>query len=121
MEPGTPRDGDCMRPPLVLTIAASESDGAAGLQADLKTFAAPGDGAHGTRRPPAAVVRTRIEAVAEALRLDATRIGALGSAAVVDALADAVRTHRARVGRIVPGPVMVRAHGTPLIRAEGAA
>src|SRR5690606_28202436 len=40
--PGPPRDGDRMRPPLVLTIAASETDGAAGLQADLKTFTALG-------------------------------------------------------------------------------
>src|SRR5699024_1585605 len=67
------------------------------------------------------VVREQIDAVAEDLRLDATKIGALGSAAVVEAVADAVRTHRDRLGRIVLDPVMVSAHGTPLISAEGAA
>ena len=124
-----------MRPPLVLTIAASESDGAAGLQADLKTFTALGAygasavsmvttvTAHrvlGMHPLPAEVVRGQIHAVAEDLRLDATKIGALGSAAVVEAVADAVRTHRDRLGRIVLDPVMVSAHGTPLISAEGA-
>lgn len=124
-----------MRPPLVLTIAASESDGAAGLQADLKTFTALGAyGAsavsmvttvtahqvHGTHPLPADVVRGQIDAVAEDLRLDATKIGALGSAAVVEAVAAAVEAHRTRLGRIVLDPVMVSAHGTPLISAEGA-
>ncbi|ASK66423.1 hydroxymethylpyrimidine/phosphomethylpyrimidine kinase [Brachybacterium avium] len=124
-----------MRPPLVLTIAASESDGAAGLQADLKTFTALGAyGAsavsmvstitahevHGTYPLPADVVRGQIDAVAADLRLDATKIGALGSAAVVEAVAGAVREHRDRLGRIVLDPVMVSAHGTPLISAEGA-
>lgn len=124
-----------MRPPLVLTIAASESDGAAGLQADLKTFTALGAyGAsavsmvttvtahqvHGRYPLPADVVRGQIDAVAEDLRLDATKIGSLGSAAVVEAVAAAVRAHRTRLGRIVLDPVMVSAHGTPLISAEGA-
>lgn len=125
-----------MRPPLVLTIAASESDGAAGLQADLKTFTALGVyGAsavsmvttvtaaqvHSTHPLPAEVVRAQIEAVAADLPLDVTKIGALGSAAVVEEVATAVRTHRDRLGRIVLDPVMVSAHGTPLITAEGAA
>lgn len=66
------------------------------------------------------VVRGQIDAVAEDLRLDATKIGALGSAAVVEAVAAAVRAHRTRLGRIVLDPVMVSAHGTPLISAEGA-
>ena len=124
-----------MRPPVVLTIAASESDGAGGLQADLKTFTALGAyGAsavsmiatitahevHGTYPLPAEVVRGQIDAVAGDLRLDATKIGALGSAAVVDAVAAAVRAHRDRLGRIVLDPVMVSAHGAPLISAEGA-
>jgi hydroxymethylpyrimidine/phosphomethylpyrimidine kinase len=124
-----------MRPPLVLTIAASESDGAGGLQADLKTFTALGaygasavsmvttvtaQQVHSTFPLPADVVRGQIDAVAEDLLLDATKIGALGSAAVVDAVAAAVRAHRARLGRIVLDPVMVSAHGTALISAEGA-
>lgn len=124
-----------MRPPLVLTIAASESDGAGGLQADLKTFTALGaygasavtmvttitaQRVHDTHPLPAEVVRGQIDAVAEDLRLDATKIGALGSAAVVEAVAAAVRTQRERLGRIVLDPVMVSAHGTPLISAEGA-
>src|SRR5699024_4226775 len=136
MEPGTPRDGDCMRPPLVLTIAASESDAAAGLQADLQPFTALGaygssavslattGTAHRVRGSPplpADVVRGQLEAVAEDLGLHATQIGALGSAAVVEAVADAVRTHRDRLGRIVLVAVMVGANGTPLISAEGAA
>ncbi|AXK44402.1 bifunctional hydroxymethylpyrimidine kinase/phosphomethylpyrimidine kinase [Brachybacterium saurashtrense] len=124
-----------MRPPLVLTIAASESDGAGGLQADLKTFTALGVYGAGavsmvttitaqrvldTHPLPAAVVRGQIDAVVEDLRLDATKIGALGSAAVVEAVAASVRAQRGRLGRIVLDPVMVSAHGTPLITAEGA-
>ena len=124
-----------MRPPLVLTIAASESDGAAGLPADLKTFTALG--AYGASalsmvttvtssevldlHPlPPEVVRGQIDAVVGDLRLDATKIGALGSAAVVEAVAEAVRRHRDRLGRIVLDPVMVSAHGSALITAEGA-
>lgn len=125
-----------MRPPLVLTIAASESDGAGGLQADLKTFTALGvygasaasmvttvtaERVHSMHPLPADVVREQIEAVVGDLRLDATKIGALGSAVVVDAVAAAVRAHRDRLGRIVLDPVMVSAHGTALISAEGAA
>lgn len=124
-----------MRPPLVLTIAASESDGAAGLQADLKTFTALGVYGAGavsmittvtphevldTHPLPGEVVRRQIDAVAADLRLDATKIGALGSAAAVTAVVEAVTTHRDRLGRIVLDPVMVSAHGTPLITAEGA-
>ncbi|MGP9538705.1 bifunctional hydroxymethylpyrimidine kinase/phosphomethylpyrimidine kinase [Brachybacterium sp. AOP43-C2-M15] len=124
-----------MRPPLVLTIAGSESDGAAGIQADLKTFTALGtygatavsmittvtdQGVRGTHPLPAEVVRGQIDAVAADLLIDVTKIGALGSAAVVDAVAGAVREHRARLGRIVLDPVMVGADGSALITAEGA-
>ena len=125
-----------MRPPLALTVAASESDGAAGVQADLKTFTALGVygasalsmvttvtplGVRGTHPLPPELVRTQITAVAEDLMLDATKIGALGSAAVCRAVVDAVHTHRDRLGRIVLDPVMISADGTALISAEGAA
>ena len=124
-----------MRPPLVLTIAASESDGAAGIQADLKTFTALGvygssavsmivtvtsQGVTDVHPLPGPVVTRQIDALAEDLLIDATKIGALGSAAVVEAIVSAVRTHRERLGRIVLDPVMVSADGTPLITAEGA-
>ena len=125
-----------MRPPLVLTIAASETDGAAGLQADLKTFTALGvygasavsmvtvvsaAGVESTHPLPGDLVRRQIDAVVGDLRLDATKIGALGSAAAVSAVAGAVRAHRKRLGPIVLDPVMVSADGSPLITAEGAA
>lgn len=124
-----------MRPPLVLTIAASESDGAAGIQADLKTFTALGaygasavsmittvtsQGVRDIHPLPGPVVAKQIDALAEDLLIDVTKIGALGSAAVVEAVVAAVRTHRERLGRIVLDPVMVSSDGTPLITAEGA-
>ncbi|MGO1225485.1 MAG: bifunctional hydroxymethylpyrimidine kinase/phosphomethylpyrimidine kinase [Brachybacterium sp.] len=124
-----------MRPPLILTIADSETHGAAGIQADLKTFTALGtygasavsmitvvttNGVQSTHPLPGDVVRRQIDAVAGDLRLDATKIGALGSAAAVQAVAAALRAHRGRLGRIVLDPVMVSADGTALISAEGA-
>lgn len=124
-----------MRPPLVLTIADSESDGAAGIQADLKTFTALGaygasavtmitsvntQGLQNLHPLPGAVVRQQIDAVVGDLLIDATKIGALGSAEVVEAVAAAVREHRARLGRIVLDPVMIGADGSALISAEGA-
>lgn len=124
-----------MRPPLALTISGSDSDGAAGIQADLKTFTALGvygasavsmvtavntQGLRGIHYLPGDVVRSQIDAVAEDLLLDATKIGSLGSAAVVEAVAEAVRHHRKRLGRIVLDSVMVGTDGSALISAEGA-
>lgn len=125
-----------MRPPLVLSIAGSESDGAAGVQADLKTFTALGSygasavtmvvsaspqGVRGVHPLPPEVVRSQIDAVSEELLLDATKIGSLGSAAVVAEVVAALRAHRERFGTVVLDPVMVSADGTALISAEGAA
>jgi len=125
-----------MRPPLVLTIAGSEADGAAGVQADLKTFTALGSygasavtmivsvnpqGVRGVHPLPPEVVRSQIDAVAEELMLDGTKIGSLGSAAVVAEVVAALRAHRDRFGTVVLDPVMVSADGTAMISAEGAA
>ena len=125
-----------MRPPLVLTIAGSEADGAAGVQADLKTFTALGSygasavtmivsvnpqGVRGVHPLLPEVVRSQIDAVAEELMLDGTKIGSLGSAAVVAEVVAALRAHRDRFGTVVLDPVMVSADGTAMISAEGAA
>lgn len=124
-----------MRPPLVLTISGSDADGAAGIQADLKTFTAlgaygasavtmvcavTGRRSAGIHYLPADVVRTQIEVVREDLHLDATKIGALGSAAVVEAVAEALAADRRRFGIVVLDAVMVATGGSPLISAEGA-
>ena len=124
-----------MRPPLVLTIAGSEADGAAGVQADLKTFTALGSygasaltmvvsvnpqGVRGVHPLPPEVVRSQIDAVADELLLDGTKIGSLGSAAVVAEVVAALRARRDRFGTVVLDPVMVAADGTALISAEGA-
>ena len=124
-----------MRPPLVLTISASDSDGAAGIQADLKTFTALGvygasavsmisaintRGLRGIHYLPGDVVRSQIDAVVSDLYVDATKIGALGSAAVVEAVADAITAHRDSLGTLVCDPVMLSTDGSPLISEEGA-
>jgi hydroxymethylpyrimidine/phosphomethylpyrimidine kinase len=100
-------------PVRVLTIAGSDSSGGAGLQADLKTFAA--HGAYGmtavtavtaqtTREVlavlalPAALVAAQIDAVLADRGADAVKIGMLADAAIVRAVAERLRAHlRARV------------------------
>lgn len=124
-----------MRPPLVLTIDGSDAAGAAGIQADIKTLTALGvyaassitqvtasgpQGVASTHPLSAEVVRAQLAAVVEGLQIDAVKIGTLGSAAAAGAVAETVRTHRGRLGRIVLDPVMVDADGTALISAEGA-
>jgi hydroxymethylpyrimidine/phosphomethylpyrimidine kinase len=95
-------------PVRVLTIAGSDSSGGAGLQADLKTFAA--HGAYGmtavtavtaqtTREVlavlalPAALVAAQIDAVLADLGADAVKIGMLADAAIVRAVAERLRAH----------------------------
>src|SRR6478735_2170724 len=91
--------------PTALTIAGSDSGGGAGIQADLKTFAALGVygtsaiaavTAQNTERvmgvhllPPAFVVQ-QIDAVASDITIDAVKTGMLGTAAIVDAVAGAL-------------------------------
>lgn len=124
-----------MRPPLALTIAGSDADGAAGIQADLKTFTALGVygasavttigavGTHGLRGQhylPVEVITAQITAVLEDLHVDAVKIGSLGTAAAARAVAEQVRGRRADLGAVVLDPVMIASDGAPLLSAEGA-
>jgi hydroxymethylpyrimidine/phosphomethylpyrimidine kinase len=118
--------------PIALTIAGSDSGGGAGIQADLKTFAALR--VHGTTvitcvtaQNPRAVskvqpctpkmVRAQIEAVFAELRPAAIKTGMLYSSAIVREVADFFQNER-RVPLVVD-PVMIATSGRPLLDAAG--
>jgi hydroxymethylpyrimidine/phosphomethylpyrimidine kinase len=123
--------------PRLLTIAGSDSGGGAGIQADLKTFAAQGGygmsvitavTAQNTREVravfemPPDIVAAQIDAVLEDIGADAVKIGMLASAALVRVVAERLRAHLGRTG--VPGipivldPVMVAKSGDRLLRED---
>jgi hydroxymethylpyrimidine/phosphomethylpyrimidine kinase len=120
--------------PVALTIAGSDSGGGAGIQADLKTFAALG--VHGTsaitavtaqntvtvtdiHEIPAGVIRAQIDAVVDDLGVDAAKTGMLASSAIIEAVADAVRDHSIEL--LVVDPVMVAKGGARLLRNDAIA
>lgn len=120
-----------MRLPVALTIAGSDSGGGAGIQADLKTFAALG--VHGTSaitaitaqntigvtdilELPVDLVRKQIAAVVEDIGVQAAKTGMLSSAAIVGVVADAVREYGLRL--LVVDPVMVAKGGARLLRGD---
>ncbi|MCA8018536.1 bifunctional hydroxymethylpyrimidine kinase/phosphomethylpyrimidine kinase [Burkholderia metallica] len=97
--------------PNILTIAGSDSGGGAGIQADLKTFSALGAygasvitaltaqntrGVTGVHAPDAAFVTAQLDAVFDDIRIDAVKIGMLANAAIVHAVADALRRYAPR-------------------------
>lgn len=107
-------------PPRALTIAGSDSGGGAGIQADLKTFFALGChgmsavtaltaqntvGVSGIHAVPPEFVTQQIDAVATDIGVDAAKTGMLASAAIIEAVADAVRAND--IGNLVVDPVFV--------------
>ncbi|MGZ4133416.1 MAG: bifunctional hydroxymethylpyrimidine kinase/phosphomethylpyrimidine kinase, partial [Actinomycetota bacterium] len=118
----------------VLTIAGSDSGGGAGIQADLKTFSALGvfgmtaitavtvqntRGVAGYEAVSPAIVGDQIRAVATDIGVDAAKTGMLASAAIVEAVADAVG--ETGIGNLVVDPVFVSKHGNALLAPEAVA
>ena len=114
-----------------LTIAGSDSSGGAGIQADLKTFAAHGlfgtsaitaitaqntQGVTDVAAVSPAMVRAQISAVAVDIPPDATKIGMLATSAIVAAVADAIREHR--LPNVVLDTVMIAKSRAQLLDAD---
>lgn len=114
-----------------LTVAGSDSGGGAGVQADLKTMSALGvygcsvvtaltaqstRGVSGIHEVPSAFVRAQLDTVFEDIRIDATKVGMLASADIVEVVADGLVAHGAR--NIVIDPVMVAKSGDRLLRPD---
>jgi hydroxymethylpyrimidine kinase/phosphomethylpyrimidine kinase len=114
-----------------LTIAGSDSGGGAGIQADLKTFAALGVygcsvitavTAQNTRQVtgihdlPPEMVQRQIEAVLTDIRPHAVKIGMLSNSSIVQAVAESLRGHPSVP--LVLDPVMVSKSGDALLAGE---
>jgi hydroxymethylpyrimidine/phosphomethylpyrimidine kinase len=120
-----------VKAPVALTIAGSDSGGGAGIQADLKTFAALG--VHGTSaitaitaqntigvmdilELPTSLIRAQIDAVVDDIGVQAAKTGMLSSAGIIEAVAEAIRRHGIR--HLVVDPVMVAKGGARLLRDD---
>ena len=114
-----------------LTIAGSDSGGGAGIQADLKTFAAFGVygtsaltaitaqntvGVTAVHEVPVDVIAAQIEAVLTDIGADAVKTGMLSSSAIIETVARELS--RFRVDRLVVDPVMVSKSGDSLLQEE---
>jgi hydroxymethylpyrimidine/phosphomethylpyrimidine kinase len=119
--------------PRCLTIAGSDSGGGAGIQADLKAFAAAG--CHGmsaivaltaqntravtaVHEMPPEFVTAQLEAVFDDLGVDAAKTGMLFSAPLIEAVADFLAEHPVP---LVVDPVMVASSGARLLREDAVA
>jgi len=120
-----------MSVPIALTIAGSDSAGGAGIQADLKTFAALGvygasvltaltaqntKGVFAIHEVPAEFIAAQMDAVFSDLAVSAVKIGMLGSAAAIAAVAAGLRRHRAR--NVVLDTVMTASAGGKLLHGD---
>ena len=115
-----------------LTIAGSDSGGGAGVQADLKTFAAHGVyglcavtavtaqnslGVTAVHPVPAPIVASQIAAVVTDFGAQAVKTGMLVDAGIVEAVAASVEDFKLR--NLVVDPVMLASRGAPLLDPDG--
>jgi len=111
-----------------LTIAGSDSGGGAGIQADLKTFAAHGvhglsaiaaltaqhtRGVTAVHVPPLAFLEAQLDACFDDFDIGAVKLGMLASAGVVETVAQALQRHA--VHAVVLDPVMIATSGAKLL------
>ena len=121
-----------MQPVAVMTVAGSDSGGGAGIEADLRTFAALG--VHGTVALTAVtaqnssevravcalepeMVRAQIETVTDDMEIRAVKCGMLARAATV--LAVAALAREGRLANLVVDPVLITSGGHPLMEEGG--
>src|SRR3982075_3547053 len=117
--------------PIALTIAGSDSSGGAGIQADLKTFAAFGvygasvitaltaqntAGVSAIHQVPADFVTAQIDAVFGDIEVKAVKIGMVAQLATIDAIAADLKRWSPK--HVVLDPVMVATSGDRLLAAE---
>ena len=117
--------------PVAITIAGSDSGGGAGIQADLKTFAALG--VHGTTVITSVtaqntcsvravedlkteMIREQIKAVAEDIGIDAGKTGMLHTEEIIKTVSSEVSKYKFP---LVVDPVMIAKSGAPLLKPEG--
>ena len=116
-----------MTPPRCLSIATSDSGGGAGIQADLKAFAAAGchgmtaivgvtaqntTGVLAVHQLPVSIITAQLDAVQSDIGIDAAKTGALLSAEVVAVVADFLERHPAT---LVVDPVLRSTTGAELL------
>lgn len=118
-------------PPVALTIAGSDSGGGAGIQADLKTFAALGvygcsvltavtaqntQGVRGAEEISAEMVAEQIDAVVDDIPIRAFKTGMVSSVGLIETIAARIERHRMK--NYVLDPVMVAKSGDSLLLPE---
>ena len=125
-----PAKGVDLAVPRCLTIAGSDSGGGAGIQADLKAFAAAGCfgtsaivaltaqntlGVTAVQELPPEFVEAELEAVFSDIGVDAAKTGMLFSRELIDTVADFLCVHRVP---LVVDPVMVASSGAKLLQDD---
>jgi hydroxymethylpyrimidine/phosphomethylpyrimidine kinase len=117
--------------PVALSIAGSDSGGGAGIQADLKTFAALGVygvsvitaitaqntvGVRAVQEIDPDVIAAQLDALAEDFAIAALKTGMLSSAVIIETVAAGLRRHALRP--LVVDPVMIAKSGDRLLRED---
>ncbi len=125
----SPQVGDHPSRPRAMTVAGSDSGGGAGIQADLKTFAALGvygtsaltavtaqdtKGVYAIAEVPDEVIIAQIDVVLEDIGADAVKTGMLSSRSIIENVAD--RLEAWGIPHLVVDPVMVAKGGARLLQ-----